>query len=226
MNCTRCITTALRIARLTAAIALFVRPLVAQEAWRTLPHDLWLAAYGASSGVQTLANSGGSLGQANVGRGMSFRLGWSGDSTLAVFLGLEQSTLTTNDALLAGPYSARDIEVGGRVSFPMTRQHHVVPFVEVSALSRQMTAPLSGAGQTASGGRSTLTANGWGGALDAGLSVFVVPGAALEASAGLAVGPLTDLRVNGSTYWQGSVTSVTTRLRVGLALWPAAWLNR
>jgi hypothetical protein len=221
--------TLVRAALLMAALVsamLLAPPLAAQDAASTLPRHLWIAAYGASSGMQPVSSQGSSLGQVDAGRGMSFRIGWSGDSTLSVFIGFDQASLSTRDSLLAGPYAAHDMEIGGRINFPMKEHRHFVPFVEVAALARQMDAPLATAGPSAPGAHSVLSAHGFGGALDIGISMFVVPGAAIEAAAGAAIGPMTDLKVNGDTRWTGSVTAVSTRIRIGLALWPAAWLGR
>lgn len=218
-----------RAALLVAALVtgmLFVPPLAAQDAASTLPRHLWIAAYGASSGIQPIASKGSSLGQVDAGRGMSFRIGWSGDSTLSVFIGFDQASLSTRDSLLAGPYTAHDMEIGARISFPMKEHRHFVPFVEIAALSRQMDAPIATSGPSAPGAQPILSTHGFGGALDVGISLFMVPGAAIEAAAGAGVGPMTDLKVNGDTRWTGSVTAVSTRLRIGLSLWPATWLTR
>jgi hypothetical protein len=214
---------ALRMCARLALLGLTVAQVAtAQDGWRTLPRALWISGFGASAGLQSFGSSG-SLGTLVAGPGYGIRLGWSGDSSLAVFVGVNHATLATKDPILAGNYASRDLELGARLMYPLTNAPRVVPFVDGALMMRQLSAPLSAAGQTALGAQKTLQLNGWGGTLSAGLQFFAMPGLALEASAGLGLGPITELRLDNTTRNFAQVTAATTSLHVGVSAWPSAW---
>jgi len=216
---TRCLVIALVIGSLSVPVMAH-----AQDAWRTLPRDLWISASGTATGVQTISGTG-SLGAANSGAGTAFRLGWGGDSSLAVFIGFETARLAAQDPVLAGDYTSRDFEVGARLQYPLTNHPKVVPFLEGAIRLRQLRAPLSPAGQAALGAQQSMQLNGWGGGLAGGIGYVVLPGVAIEGSAGVIIGPLTELRLDGTKRSFASVTAATTSLRLGLSLWPTSWWN-
>lgn len=186
------------------------------------PAGPWITVQPMGSSLRTLSNDA-TIGTTQDGPGISGRLGWAGDSTIALFLGVDLSALSPHDAMLSGNYRAMDLMVGARVLGYREAPARLVPYADGAFVLRTISAPLSAAGASLYGvadGRLAVT--GYGGLLGGGVLYTFRQGMALDVAANIVLARMTNATVAGAERTITPFTTATGTIRAGLTIWPTA----